>query len=270
MVTNKHNSNYNQVKVHTPKVSTMNEDQWGWFLAGLIDGDGHFNKLGHLTLVFDANSISTAYEIKRFIGYGTVSRVPKKKAYTYVLSHRQGRFRVAELVRHKLRHKDRLNQYNTRFVNKLNVPPSANAPKVSVDNHWLAGFIQSDGSFQIKTLKRANRKKTEFRLVLQIDQKCRYLLDEIQACCGGFVGYRALQNTYYYSSVSFKNAVPLIYYLDVYCVRGFKNTCYKLWRQCYVTIQNKAHLSPHGARAIYARKQKLSCLYASKLSLTKI
>lgn len=65
---------------------------------------------------------------------------------------------MAELISHKLCHKDRLSQYNTRFVNKLNMPPSANS-KVSVANHWLAGFIQSDGSFQIKTLEKANRKK---------------------------------------------------------------------------------------------------------------
>lgn len=84
----------------------------------------------------------------------------------------------------------------------------------------------------------------------------------------GSVGARPKIRT---SSVSFKNAAPLIYYLDTYCVRGFKNTCYKLWRQCYVTIQNKAHLNPHGARVIYARKQKLSGLYASsKPNLTKI
>lgn len=72
-----------QPSQNAPKVSAMNADQWGWFLAGLIDGDGHFNKLGYLTLVFDANSVSTAYGIKRFIGYGTVSRVSKKPTLTY-------------------------------------------------------------------------------------------------------------------------------------------------------------------------------------------
>lgn len=271
MLKNRHNLNYNRVKNHAPKVHDMNEDQWGWFLAGLIDGDGHFNKLGYLTLVFDAHSVNTAYEIKRFIGYGTVSRVPYKNAYTYVLSHRQGRLRVAELVKHKLRHKNKRDQYNIRFVNKLNLPHTSydKAIKVSFENHWLAGFIQSDGSFQIKALTRANRKTTEFRLVLQIDQKYRYLLDEIKSCFGGYVGYRASQDTYYYSSVSFKNAVCLIYYLDVYCVRGCKNTCYKLWRRCYIIIQSQAHLSPRGASVIYARKLKLSRLYASRLSLTK-
>ena len=257
---------------HAPKVYDMNEDAWGWFLAGLIDGDGHFNKLGYLILVFDANSVSTAYEIKRFIGYGTLSRVPFKKAYSYVLSHRQGRIRVAQLIRHKLRHKNRVSQYNTRFVTKFDLPYSDNLSKLSFENHWLAGFIQSDGSFQIKALHRQDRKNIEFRIVLQIDQKYRYLLDEIKDCCGGYVGYRASQDTYYYSSVSFKNVVPLIHYLDAYCVRGFKNTCYKLWRQCYIIIQSEAHLSLRGdlTRVINRRKQKLTCLYASKPSLTKI
>lgn len=247
MLKNRHHSNYDQISVHANKLQPMTENQWGWFLAGLIDGDGHFNKLGYLSLVFDGKDVATAYEVKRYLGYGKLSPIRGKSALTYVLSHAEGRARVAALVKNKLRHKEKFTQYNTRFVPKLNLPPSAEARELRLNNHWLAGFIQSDGSFALKALQRPHRKNTEFRLSLQIDQKERYLLDEIKACLGGSIGFRHGQNTFYFSTVSFKNVVPLINYLDTYAVRGAKQTVYKMWRQAYVLIQTQAHLSPRGA-----------------------
>lgn len=60
------------------------------FLAGLIDGDGHFNKLGNLIVTFDLNNVRTAYKIKSYLRYGTVSMIKDKKACKYVLSHPVG------------------------------------------------------------------------------------------------------------------------------------------------------------------------------------
>jgi hypothetical protein len=261
-----HNKNYTKVSHHAPNTLKMTDPQWGWWLAGLIDGDGHFNKLGYLVVVFHLNCTSTAYALKRRIGSGKVSRVKGKLALTYVLSNRVGRTDVAHVVRDKLRHPIKIDQYNTRFAPKLNLPATGSGMPLAHWDHWLAGFIQSDGSFQIKALQlklsRGKKKKPrpEFRVVLQIDQADRRLLAMIQACFGGSIGYRAKQNTYYYSSVSFHNAVALIHYLDHHQMHGHKMTAYKLWRQSYVLIQNKEHLTDAGCRKILNLKQKLSRL----------
>lgn len=260
-----HNKNFTAVSRHAPNARTMTVQQWGWWLAGLIDGHGHFNKLGYLVIAFDLNCVTTAYALKQRVGSGRVSRVKGKKALTYVLSHPAGRITVAHAVQDKLRHYSKIEQYNTRFAPKLNLPPTRPARALTKCDHWLAGFIQSNGLFQIKAYQRTNRPRLEFRAVLQIDQAERRLLDQMKQCFGGYVGYRANQEGYYYSSVSFHNAVALIHYLDVYQVHGHKMTAYKLWRQCNVLIQDAMHLTDAGCDKIMKRKLKLSKLLSSRV-----
>jgi LAGLIDADG endonuclease len=258
-----HNNNlFKLVSEHAPKASMPKTDEaWGWFLAGLIDSDGHMNKFGYLVIVFDVLNASCAYSIKRKVGYGTVTPVKGKNALTYVLSHRVGRAWVAKVTFNKLQLKSKIIQYNTRFVPPLGLPPSQVEPSQDItNNHWLAGFIQGDGSFQIIILNRlkGGKKVTEVRCVLQIDQSTSMVLKVLQNAFGGYVGYRKKQDTYYYSSVSLKNAVTLIHHLDTYQVCSGRLTAYWLWRRCYVKIQSSLHLTPPGVAAIAKMKAKLN------------
>lgn len=255
---NPHNDAYPRISKHVTKVKPMSSTDWGWYLAGLIDGDGHFNKLGYLVLCLHTTDILCAHKIKTYIGYGTISPVHHKNAYTYVLSHPRGRARLAGLIHNKLKHKSKIFQYNHRFGPKLGFDPQTVHPKLSLETYWLCGWIQSDGSFQVKVLSRPTRKNLEFRTVLQIDQKEPDLCYELQSVLGGYVGFRASQNTYYYSTVSFHNGVKLINYLDRFCLQAGKRAAYRIWRRCYVSIQQGDHLTPHGAKTILRRKRKLN------------
>jgi hypothetical protein len=44
-------------------------------------------------------------------------------------------------------------------------------------NHWLAGFIQADGSFQIKLTPKLGKTPYRTHVVIQIDQKTDTLLN---------------------------------------------------------------------------------------------
>jgi hypothetical protein len=78
---NKHNKNFNNVPQRTPKAKMLsNDQQWGTFLAGLIDADGHINKLGYVIIIFDLSNLDCAYMVKHKIGFGRISRVSHKKA----------------------------------------------------------------------------------------------------------------------------------------------------------------------------------------------
>jgi len=249
------------VNMHAPRaLKPKTKTEIGYFLAGLIDSDGHINNLGYVVISFNLNDISVAYYIRKIIGYGSVTKVQNKHAAIYICSHQLGLTTIANLVRGKLRHLDKINQYNERLCTKLNCEKTGLLSTNLCENHWLAGFLQGDGSLQIKMLKKANKAVLETRLVIQIDQKSSGLLTLIQACFGGFVGYRKSQETYYYSSVNFANTVKFINYLDQFQLMGSQLTCYWLWRKSYIIVQSKQHLTELGISNIALKKEKLTLI----------
>lgn len=251
------------ISEHCPKRLIQTEQPFSFFLSGLIDADGHINKLGYFVISFHLNHISVAYDIKTRIGVGTISRVRFKNAVTFICSHSIGKQRLANLIRNKLINPDRIDQYNSHLVPKVTKLITKPA-KLSLDNHWLAGFIQGDGSFQIK-LVYTKRRKPEVRLVIQIDLKHLDILKQIKNLLGGFIGYRATQNTYYYSTTNFQAAGKAIDYLDNYQVTGPLFTIYSMWRKCYVIIQNKQHFPEQGIKRIAYIKARISQLLQIRL-----
>ena len=54
--------NIKPISVHVPKhLNPLNDDQFGHYLAGLIDGDGHFSSKQQLVIVFHSLDASLAY-----------------------------------------------------------------------------------------------------------------------------------------------------------------------------------------------------------------
>ena len=275
----------------------------GFFLAGLIDSDGHINKQPQLMIAFHSSEVRCAYWVKSVIGYGSVRKVKAKQAYTYVLAHSDGLRKVAELVHNKLRHPNKIHQYNTRLAQSYGLKHTSFQPLPILSNHWLAGFILGDGSFAIRVLFqrgkatiegsalsfskgggsiplrgtkshspkgigrafRSNlRPFPEIRLECKVDQKYKTLLEPIQEAIGGYIGHRKPLDTYYYSTVSFRSASKLLHYLDQYQLIGPKYTQYVLWRRAFLIIQEKRHLSPYGVNLIKGIQSRIQRLKAIK------
>lgn len=105
-----------------------------------------------------------------------------------------------------------------------------------LNNFWLAGFIDGDGSLQIKVIKRGTRPgKIEIRLQLQIElnETYKYLLDNIRLNFGGNIYYRKNLKSYYYNSTSFQVFIRFVNYLDHYSLCSNKYKEYILWRKAY-------------------------------------
>lgn len=251
------------ISVHVPKHSIpLNDEQLGHYLAGLIDGDGHFNKLKQLIIVFSAPDAFLAYNLKTKIGYGNVRKVDNKGAYIFVISNKAGILKILSLINGKIRTTSKYNQiigsvlkdsYVKEFNNIFVLNESDN-----FNNHWLAGFSDADASFQVKIIDRATRNKPEVRLNYQIDQKEDYLLEKVKKLLGGNIGYRAPQNTYYYGSTNFASAKNVINYFDKFHLQSKKHLSYLRWRKVYILIQEKEHLTEKGLNKILYIKNMLN------------
>ena len=103
--------NVKPISKHIPKhLKPINKDQFGHYLAGLIDGDGHFSSKQQLVIVFNILDISLAYYIKEKIGFGSIRKVKDKNAYLYIISNKEGIIRTINLINGKLRTFNKFNQ----------------------------------------------------------------------------------------------------------------------------------------------------------------
>lgn len=248
--------NVKAISVHNSKhLKPISDNQFGHYLAGLIDGDGHFSSKQQLVIVFSGFDASLAYFIKKRLGFGNVRKVQDKNAYLLIVSNTEGLTKVINLINGKLR-TYKYNQviYNIfshyRYDNlKKSIKFKINSTK-DFNNHWIAGFSDADASFQIKVVSRATRSKPEIRLNFQIDQKNNDILILIKDYIGGNIGYRKSQDTYYYGSTSFGSARNVIKYFDEYHLQSTKQINYLKWRKAYLLIQNKLHLTEQGINEI--------------------
>ena len=228
--------NIKQISNHVPiHKKPLNDDDFGYYLAGLIDGDGYISSQGRIEIVFHILDVSLAYYIKGRLGFGNVREIKDKKAVNLIISNKTGVHKVIYLINGKIRTKNKLDQFN-KLLNTVNYS-HLNQITLNVnndlDNYWLAGFSDADASFQIKILNRKNRPRPEIRVQFQVDQKERYLLDLIHIKFGGYIGYRKSQNSYYYHSTSFGSAKKVVDYFDRFHLLSSKYINRKWYRKNY-------------------------------------
>ena len=168
--------NVKSISIHVPShLKHINDTQLGHYLAGLIDGDGHFSSKQQLVIAFNSSDSSLVYYLKKQIGYGSVHKVKNKNAVILVVAAIKGMEKVISLINGKLRKNDKLDQIKNNILSHTNFRNFSNRININLNNSndlnnlWLAGFSDADASFQIKLLYRNNQ--TEVRLNFQVDQK---------------------------------------------------------------------------------------------------
>ena len=255
----------NSISNHVPRhLKPVSDDQFGHYLAGLIEGDGHFSSAQQLVIVFHSLDASLAFFIKEKLNCGSVKKVKAKNAFLLIISSKKGLEKVINLINGKIRTENKFNQITNNILNhkKFTEFNQKIQLKLNLDkdlkNYWLAGFTDADGSFQIKILNRIN--KVEVRLNFQIDQKKAEILNLIKDYFGGNIGYRKSQDTYYYGSTSFGSAKNFINYFDYFHLLSSKHINYLKWRKAYLIIQNRDHLKEEGLERILKLKKSMNRL----------
>jgi hypothetical protein len=103
------------------------DEEFGYYLAGLIEGDGYFGD-HRFEIAFNKEDTFLAYYIKKRIGYGSVLSLKNKNSVRYVLRHSEGLKRVLDLVNGKILTDKKINQILThKYDSKFNLtilPPT--------------------------------------------------------------------------------------------------------------------------------------------------
>jgi LAGLIDADG endonuclease len=237
-----------------------NDIEIGYYLAGLIEGDGYIGDC-RIEIAFHNDDISSAYYIKKIIGYGRVLISKGQNSVRYILDHSVGLEKLVKLINGKLLGQpiiDQLikNKYDVKFG--VTILPKANFDLLS--NYWLAGYADAQGSFGISILKdQTQTKNNESNITLPFTIKQFYpdLLNLVANTLGGKV-YKFNENFYIYSTLNFKNAYNVANYFDKFqLLNASKFINYFKWRKAYRIIQRKEHLTFEGMNKIKKLQENL-------------
>jgi len=236
-----------KISEHLPKHNTkhITDLDFGYFLAGLIEGDGWFG-LNQLHIIFSDRDVSLAYLIKKRIGHGNIYK--NKKAVRYICKNYKGMEAILSLINGKLlsngKYKQLVKHNYSKTFNLDILPPTHN---LSLDNYWLAGFTQANGCFHISIVK-SKTHKTGFnvRLVFYIKQNddipLKLLYSNLKL--GNLSQYSS--GIHCYKSTGYKTAFVLINYFDQFHVFGGKYVDYLKFRKIYIKITEGKHLEKEG------------------------
>lgn len=254
------------ISEHVPKpnkVTNLNDNEFGYFLTGLIEGNGWFGD-NELHIIFAENDISLAYLIKNRIGHGKVYKIKDKKAVGYICKNKKGLSIILSLINGKLVSKLKYEQlikhnYSENF-NYTIIPP---LNKFTLDNYWLAGLTQADGCFYINVVK-SKTQKTGFSVKLEFSIKQNdavplkllydtFKLGNISQYSSGAAAAPAAAAAkgcsgccWCYKSSGFKTAAQLISYFDTFNIFAGKYNNYLKFRKVYIMITQGKHLEDKG------------------------
>ena len=249
--------NLSSISEHVTNRKQLDDTEFGHFLAGLIEGDGWFGDK-QLHIIFAQNDVSLAYYIKIRIGYGNVYKIKNKKAVRYICKNKTGIYLILSLINGKLVSRFKYDQLIKHDYNEIfNILISPPVSKLTLSNHWLAGFTQADGCFHISIVKSKTHKvgfsvRLEYSLKQNDKLPLKLLYDQLQT--GNLSQYNT--GIWCYKSSGFKTAFSLINYFDKFSLFAGKYNSYLKFRKVYILITQGKHLEDKGLKKIISISTK--------------
>lgn len=261
------------------------------YLAGLWEGDGHiyihYNKTSaYFAITFNKKELPLVNKLKELLG-GSIRIKDKENAIVLTIADKKNLINIIQQINGYLR-TPKINKFNL-LIDYLNIKHNLNIEKKEIDNSnllsngWLAGFLDADGSFQIRyseelrsdTLNKVIKKgRVELRLTLEqrkIDPKTNIeYIDVMKTICSSFnlpeekavtlrTSFHNKEKEYWLIVISsVKKLGILVNYLEEYPLLSSKNNDYKDWLIVYNMILNKEHLTIPGKLLIKGLKENMN------------
>ncbi|CAK9442404.1 unnamed protein product, partial (mitochondrion) [Lodderomyces beijingensis] len=232
-----HNLNSSYKHASNPTI-LRREDKFKQWLAGLIDGDGCFllSKKGYasLEITMDLRDERALQAVKNVYG-GSIKLRSGVSALRYRLHHKKGLLNLINDVNGHIRNPIRLIQLNYICV-KYNLTLKY-SEKLTLDNGWLSGFFDADGSITINS--------SNWQLSIGAAQKTSEILTPLVELFGGYLYIdRGGQGSFKWYVSNKQDILNLIEYFKIYPSRSAKNKRLHLVPKLYELKDMKAHIAP--------------------------
>jgi hypothetical protein len=113
-----HDTPLRGISIHNNKhLKPLNDYQFGYYLAGLMDGNSYFikdNDLFKFIIILNIKDISLAYYLKKYIGYGIIKK-DNNNIYLIISSYK-GLLRIFNLVNNKIKTSYKYNEILNNII----------------------------------------------------------------------------------------------------------------------------------------------------------
>lgn len=282
-----HKNYYSTVAERSKNInSNKYNTQLASYLAGLIEGDGTIvvpkterslkGKLNYASvqIVFDARDLALALIIQKTIGHGSISKKKGLNAYVLTINNNEGMVLIANFLSGHMRTPKiyALHRLIDWLNNKLDLGPTS-IEKKGLDyspinsNAWLAGFIDADGHFSVRTSLNSKYPKLECKFELsqrQIDHNehnnigymdiiGKYLLTSVKE-----IRMDRPKPEYRVRTTNVEANNLLVEYLTEYPLFSSKYLNYCDWVRVLAFFNKKVHTKPESIAAIVDIKSKMN------------
>jgi hypothetical protein len=247
--------------------------KFGPYLAGLFEGDGHIwvpttthapsgkKYTPHFSITFAEVDYPLVFILKLLIG-GSIRHKVENHAYVLTIASIAELVKVICLINGHLR-TPKIAKFN-EMINWINKSTGDCIPTYTVDrsdifgNAWLAGFIEADGSFDIRVSQTStsinNRVSARLRLEqLQIYPVTNASYSDIMSAIATALGITLSSSTHngcveYFliSATSAKARANIVSYFTMFPLFSSKRLNYLDWLTVHNMILNKTHTTPEG------------------------
>jgi Cytochrome c oxidase subunit III/LAGLIDADG endonuclease len=262
----------------------LSKDQFGYYLAGLLEGDGHIslpfkgnttlNRVLNPRIVFTShvNNIELYVYIQTMLGGVGRFQLVNNNTIRYIIGDIKGITLFINTVHNKLRtpKNESFNKLIDFMNKKYNLTISlSNLDKSNLSNNsWFTGFTEADGHFGVKIIdfkpKSDTRKRSvsnsvslKFRLDQRFIDKVTSLsmfniMDELSKFLFCKLSIYETDNNKVLSLnvTSIENIKLLIDFFNKFPLLGIKYKDFKDWEIIYNMIINKEHLTEEGRSKI--------------------
>lgn len=271
--------------LHTYKITNnstvfSNKDDLGYYLAGLLEGDGciYLPSLGvtslnrvlnpRITFTSHINNIGMYSFLQSELGNIGRFQRSSENVLRYIIGDKESIIFIISLIHGKLRTpKNKRFNHLIHFMNNkynLNISESLLDNTNLKDNSWFAGFFEADGHFGIKYVERKAKSETRQRSVsenvslkFRLDQRSydkatsssmEPFMENLALFLNADLKRYEINNSKLLSvSVqSIRNVGFLIDYFNKHPLIGDKLNDFKKWKTVYDMILLKEHITEEG------------------------